>query len=70
MPRFTALRRSYMTEWMMDVKVTATGAIAQMYIRKQGIFTEKKIFPYAKLEDLRQDLLPKSQTYGAESCRR
>ena len=42
-----------------DVKVTATGAIAQMYIRKQGIFTEKKIFPYAKLEDLRQNLLPK-----------
>ena len=42
-----------------DVKVTATGAIAQMYIRKQGIFTEKKIYPYAKLEDLRQDLLPK-----------
>ena len=42
-----------------DVKVTATGAIAQMYIRKQGIFTEKKIFPYAKPEDLRLDLLPK-----------
>ena len=33
-----------------DVKVTATGAIAQMYIRKQNIFTEKKIYPYAKLE--------------------
>lgn len=42
-----------------DVKVTATGAIAQMYIRKQGIFTEKKIYPYAKKEDLRLDLLPK-----------
>lgn len=42
-----------------DVKVTATGAIAQMYIRKQNIFTEKKIYPYAKLEDLRLDLLPK-----------
>ena len=42
-----------------DVKVTATGAIAQMYIRKQGIFTEKKIYPYAKLEDLRLDLLLK-----------
>ncbi len=42
-----------------DVRVTATGAIAQMYIRKQGIFTEKKIFPYAKLEDLRLDLLSK-----------
>ena len=26
-----------------DVKVTAAGAIAQMYIRKQNIFTEKKI---------------------------
>lgn len=42
-----------------DVKVTATGAIAQMYIRKQNIFTERKIYPYAKPEDLRLDLLPK-----------
>lgn len=45
-----------------DVKVTATGAIAQMYIRKQNIFTEKKIYPYAKMEDLRLDLLPKIRT--------
>lgn len=42
-----------------DVKITATGAIAQMYIRKQNIFTEKRIYPYAKLEDLRVDLLSK-----------
>ncbi len=42
-----------------DVRVTATSAIAQMYIRKQNIFTEKKIYPYAKMEDLRLDLLPK-----------
>lgn len=42
-----------------DIKVTATGAIAQMYIRKQNIFTERKIYPYAKMEDLRLDLLPK-----------
>lgn len=42
-----------------DVKVTSTSTIAQMYIRKQNIFTEKKIFPYAKMEDLRLDLLPK-----------
>lgn len=42
-----------------DVQVTATGAIAQMYIRKQNIFTEKKIYPYAKQDDLRLDLLPK-----------
>ena len=41
-----------------DVKVTATGTIAQMYIRKQNIFTEKKIYPYARMEDLRLDLLP------------
>ncbi len=42
-----------------DVKVTATSAIAQMYIRKQNIFTERKIYPYAGKEDLRLDLLPK-----------
>lgn len=45
-----------------DVKVTATSAIAQMYIRKQNIFTERKIYPYAKIEDLRLDLLPKIRT--------
>lgn len=42
-----------------DVKVTATSQIAAMYIRKQNIFTEKKIYPYAKMEDLRLDLFPK-----------
>jgi len=41
-----------------DVKVTATAQIAQMYIRKQNIFTEKKIYPYAEITDLRLDLLP------------
>ena len=29
-----------------------------MYIRKQNIFTEKKIYPYVRMEDLRLDLLP------------
>lgn len=42
-----------------DVKVTATAQIASMYIRKQNIFTEKKIYPYASAEDLRLDLLPR-----------
>lgn len=42
-----------------DVKVTATGQIAQMYIRKQEIFTERKIYPYVKTGDLRLDLLPR-----------
>lgn len=40
------------------VKVTATARIASMYIRKQNIFTEKKIYPYAAIDDLRMDLLP------------
>jgi len=42
-----------------DVKVTATGQIAQMYIRKQKIFTEKKVYPYVKDEDLCLDMLPR-----------
>jgi len=42
-----------------DVKVTATGQIASMYIRKQNIFTEKKIYPYVKNKHLRIDILPR-----------
>lgn len=42
-----------------DIKVTATSQIAQMFIRKQNIFTERKIFPYVTEEDLRLDLLPR-----------
>lgn len=50
-----------------DVKVTATTQIAQMYIRKQSIFTEKKIYPYVKLEDLRIDLLPRLRKMATNS---
>jgi ATP-dependent DNA helicase RecG len=42
-----------------DVKVTATGQIAAMYIRKQNVFTEKKIYPYVREEHLRMDILPR-----------
>ncbi|TCL54233.1 ATP-dependent DNA helicase recG-like protein [Kineothrix alysoides] len=42
-----------------DVKVTATSQLAYMYISKQNIFTEKRIFPYMSLNDLRIDLLPR-----------
>ena len=42
-----------------DVKITATGQIAAMYIRKQNIFTEKRVYPYIDLEDFRLDLLPR-----------
>ena len=40
-----------------DIKVTSTSQIAQMFIRKQGIFTELRIYPYLKKDDLRLDLL-------------
>jgi len=42
-----------------DIKVTATSHIAAMYIRKQNIFTEKKIYKYVNMEDLRLDLIPR-----------
>lgn len=42
-----------------DVKVTSTTQIAAMYIRKQNIFTEKRIYPYVTMEELRLDLLPR-----------
>jgi ATP-dependent DNA helicase RecG len=41
------------------VKVTATSQLASMNIRKQSIFTEKRIFPYVSTDDLRLDLLPR-----------
>ena len=50
-----------------DVKVTSTAQIAQMYIRKQNIFTERKIYPYVKIEDLRLDLLPKLRTMASNN---
>lgn len=50
-----------------DVKVTSTSQIAQMYIRKQEIYTERKIFPYVGLEDLRLDLLPKLRIMAANT---
>ena len=37
-----------------DVKVTSTTKIAEMYIRKQNIFTEKKVFKYAGMSELEE----------------
>ena len=34
-----------------DVKVTSSTDIAQMYIRKQEIFTERRVYPYITMED-------------------
>lgn len=51
-----------------DVKVTSTSDIAQMYIRKQDIFTERKVFPYVHLEDLRLDLFPLVRTLAKNNA--
>ena len=42
-----------------DVKVTATGQIAMLYVRKQNIYTERKVFKYITDADLCLDMLPK-----------
>ena len=41
-----------------DVKVVAASEIAAMGIRKQQIYTERKVYPFVKASDLRLDLLP------------
>lgn len=51
-----------------DVHVTSTSQIAMMYIRKQSIFTERKVFPYIKVEDLRFDLLPTIRRMAVNSA--
>ena len=42
----------------VDVKVRATAQIADLYMRKKGIYTEREVFPRLKLDDFRLDLLP------------
>ena len=45
-----------------DIKVSSTTKIAEMYIRKQNVFTEKRIFKYAGISELEPGLV--------EKCRR
>lgn len=40
-----------------DYEVKLAERIANIYIRKQEFYTENKIFPYAQMSDLRQDLI-------------
>ena len=42
-----------------DIKVTSTTRIAELYIRKYKVFTEKKVYPYTKDDDLRFDMIPR-----------
>ena len=41
--------------------VIKNDAIAQAYIRKKNIFTERKVFPYLKIEHLNPDVLEKAR---------
>lgn len=42
----------------VDVKIRATAQIADLYMRKKGIYTEREVFPRLTLDDFRLDLLP------------
>ena len=42
----------------VDVNIRATAQIADLYMRKKGIYTEREVFPSLKLEDFHVDLLP------------
>ncbi len=48
-----------------DVKVATASQMAQLHIRKQGVFTERRIYPHVGLEDLRLDLLPRVRIMAA-----
>lgn len=44
-----------------DYKVTSPERIANIYARKQKVNTEDKLFPYAKMSDLRTDLIKRAR---------
>ena len=48
-----------------DVRVRATEAIAQMFIRKHEIYTERRIYPGIRKSDLRLDLIPQVKEMAA-----
>ena len=47
-----------------DVKVRTTESITMMYLRKQNIFTERKVYQYVTMAELRTDLLPIVRRYA------
>lgn len=44
-----------------DYEVKQAERIANIYIRKQEFYTENKIFPYAEMSDLREDLIQRAR---------
>ena len=50
-----------------DLDVTnQPDAVAHLYIRKQSTFSENRIYPYVKLEDLRDDLIQRARAMAKE----
>ena len=53
-----------------DVDITRSSSqMEALYLRKQSDFTEKKLFPYVKTDDLRFDLLPRIRTLAKSENR-
>ena len=48
-----------------DVRIRETEAIAQLYIRKQEIYTERRVYPGIRKADLRLDLVPVAKEMAA-----
>ena len=44
-----------------DYKVKISERIANIYARKQSFYTENKVFPYAEMSDLREDLIKRAR---------
>lgn len=44
-----------------DYKVTIPERIANIYARKQSFYNENKVFPYAEMSDLREDLIKRAR---------
>ena len=44
-----------------DYRVTIPERIANIYARKQSFYTENKVFPYAEMSDLREDLIKRAR---------
>lgn len=48
-----------------DVRIVGETQIAALYLRKQGVYTEQRIYPYLLMTDLRLDLLPRVRQLAA-----
>lgn len=48
-----------------DVRIVGETQIAALYLRKQGVYTEQRIYPYLRMTDARLDLLPRVSQLAA-----